>query len=196
MLWFWGSKMICTWSGSGSWHYSYKLSKLCTCAESEKQQCSLLQQQRWITLGFNLQLKQTPSCYWAPSVPRLLGQSPLLTSFGCLAELTGSGWFYVWSVTASYYPITSVHPSCPHAEPHGRKRHGSRAKQSESRVNERGKRNTGTRTPAPVTNHQRPGACCQDIQIWTQAFWLLIIPLAWSKLNLWHCAGAPCGIIN
>lgn len=83
--------------------FSYKL--------REKQQYTLLMQNS--EAYFTIKTKHKP-------VPELqpLGQSLLLTSFSCLVELTGSGWFYVWSLTASYYPITSVHPSCPHAELH------------------------------------------------------------------------------
>lgn len=100
----------------------------------------------YFTIKANIKLLLSLVCAAAP------GQSPLLTSSSCLVESTGSGCFYVWSMTASYYPITSLHPSCPHTE-------ADRGREGETRH-----QNSGSGFKPPETS-----TAAKNLQIWTRA---------------------------
>lgn len=151
------------------------------CKHVEKQQHTLSAQHR-LHLKIKVNTKLYLSCSFCTS-------RCYLTSLSCLVKLTGSS----WSVTASHYPITSLHPS------HWRGRQNTDRGKTDSRLRdtEGGKRNSSPELQLRFqTTRDLLPLHCQHIQVWTQAFWLLIISQARPKLNLWHFAGTPGAIIN
>lgn len=99
-------------------------------------------------------------------------------------------WVYVRSSTAS-----SDH-SCPSVMVNDQRTQRLRGaeKQLRSERIKRGKDKHGTRTR--TSSSYKPPETSSTAGSSGSEPWLLIIPWAWSKLNLWHWAGAARGIIN